>query len=186
MKKIALLLAGVAGLVASPAHALLTVNLSLPSGTFDSPSVFCTGSAPCSFTETATFTTPSPYNLASASITSSRVGNAGSTSDINFTSVMLNGTALTLTSILGGAIEIGGLSNLSFLAPGTHTLTVTGITYGTGAGFDSSYSGTLTFATATAVPEPATWLSMVLGFGVLGVALRRGAKKTARKSYNLG
>ncbi len=188
MKKVALFLAGVGALAAAPAHAALTINLSLPSGTFESPSVFCTGTpAPCSFSESVTFTTPVPYNLVSASITTSAVGGNNSTSDINFTSVKLNGQALALSSILGGQIEFGGLANVAFLAPGTHTLVVQGITYGTSAGTDGSYSGTLTFTTPTpgvaVVPEPATWISMILGFGMLGFSSRRRTQKTLRDNY---
>jgi hypothetical protein len=189
MKKVALLAAGVAVLSAAPAHAALTVNLSLPSGTFDNPSVFCTSTAPCSFTDTVTFTTPIPYNLVSASITTIAVGGNGSTSDINFTSVTLNGTSLPITVLLGGVFEVGGLANLPFLAPGTHTLTISGTTFGlpgndplTGLPRDGSYSGTLTFA-ARAVPEPAIWLSMIFGFTAVGFTMRRG-KQTRRVSYN--
>jgi hypothetical protein len=190
MKKVAFFLAGFAALAAAPAHAALTINISLPSGTFDSPSVFCNGTpAPCSFTESITFTTPAPYNLVSASITTSAVGGNTSTSDINFTSVTLNGQALTLSSILNGQIEFGGLANQAFLAPGTHTLIVRGITYGTSAGTDGSYSGTLTFTTPTpgvaVVPEPATWLSMVLGFGLLGFSMRRRGQQVATISYKM-
>jgi hypothetical protein len=188
MKKFAIMLAGLAGLAASPAHAALTVNLSLPSGTFDSPSVFCTsGVGGCAFTETVNFSTPSPFNLLSASITTIAVGGVGSPSDIIFTSVMLNGQAFTLTSLLGGVFEVGGLANASFLAPGNHTLTVSGITYGTAAGQDGSYSGTLTFAEATtqAVPEPATWLSMIMGFGVLGYSMRSRTAKARRVNFKM-
>lgn len=34
-------------------------------------------------------------------------------------------------------------------------------------------NGVLTFKLASAVPEPATWLTMLLGFGVVGTAVRR-------------
>jgi hypothetical protein len=187
MKKIALMLAGIAGLAASPAHAALSVNLSLPSGTFDSPNIFCSTGAPCAFSETVYFTTPSPLNLVSASITTIAVGGVGSTSDINFISVFLDGNAFTLTSLLGGVFEVGGLSNLSFIAPGNHTLTVNGISFGTGPGAEGSYSGTLTFAAANTnngVPEPATWLSMLMGFGALGFAMRSKTQQTRRVNFN--
>jgi PEP-CTERM motif len=187
MKKIALLLAGVVGIASAPAHAALSINLSLPSGTFDSPSIFCASGTSCPFSETVTFTTPSPFNLVSASITTIAVGGVGSTSDINFTSVVLDGVNFTLTSLLGGVFEVGGLANLSFLAPGSHTLTVTGTTFGTGPGADGSYSGTLTFAAANpntgAVPEPATWLSMIMGFGALGFAMRSKTQQTRRVNF---
>jgi hypothetical protein len=195
MKKIALMLAGLAGLAASPAHAALSVNLSLPSGTFGSPSVFCgagdisTGpvsGGSCFFTETVTFDTPAPLNLVSASITTIAVGGVGSSSDINFTSVTLNGVNFALSSLIGGVFEVGGLSNLAFLAPGSHTLTVSGYTFGSGVGADGSYSGTLTFATAEApVPEPATWLSMILGFGALGFAMRNQTATSRRVNFKM-
>jgi hypothetical protein len=187
MKKIALFLAGVAALAAAPAHAALTVNISLPSGTFESPSVFCTAGAPCTFTETVGFTTGVPFNLVSASITTSAVGAIGSTSDINFTSVTLNGQAFALSSILGGLIEFGGLANQTFLAPGNHVLVVSGITYGTSAANDGSYSGTLTFRSPNGeivLPEPASWLSMMFGFGALGFAMRRRVQTVSRIKYN--
>jgi hypothetical protein len=191
MNKFAYPLALGLGLIATPAQAALTVNLSLPSGTFDNPNVNCLAAAPCPFTDTATFTAPSPYNLVSASITTIAVGGIGSTSDINFTSVSLNGVALTLTALSGGVFEVGGLANLGFLAPGSHTLVVSGITYGlpgtdplTGLSRDSSYSGTLTFATRAAVPEPAVWLSMLIGFGMLGFAMRTDTSAKRRVNYN--
>jgi PEP-CTERM motif len=191
MKKLAIAMAGLAGLAAVPAHAALTVNIpgSLPSGTFSNSSVFCGpgDGVPCTFVDTITFTTPTPYNLVSASITTIAVGGVGSTSDINFTSVTLNGQAFTLSSLMGGVFEVGGLSSQTFLAPGTHTLVVRGITYGTDVGLDGSYSGTLTFAANTVqsgVPEPATWLSMMLGFGALGFAMRRQVQPTRRVNYN--
>ncbi len=188
MKKLAIALAGFVGLMAAPAHAALTVNLSLPSGTFQNQSVFCaSGAGPCTFTDTITFSTPSPLNLVSASITTIAVGGAQSTSDINFTSVTLNGQAFTLSSLMGGVFEVGGLANQTFLAPGTHTLVVTGTTYGTAEGLDGSYSGTLTFAqnvVQSNVPEPATWLSMIAGFSAIGFGMRRQVKPIRRVKFD--
>lgn len=45
---------------------------------------------------------------------------------------------------------------------------------------DNVYSARLT--AVTSVPEPATWLSMLLGFGVLGLAVRRTSKRQAATS----
>jgi PEP-CTERM motif len=193
MKKLAMTLAGFAGLMASPAHAALSVNLSLPSGTFGNESVFCASGSgvPCTFTESVTFTTSVPLSLLSASITTIAVGGVGSTSDINLTSVTLttNGVTqvFTLSSLMGGLFEVGGLANIAFAAPGTHTLTVTGTTYGTSAGLDGSYSGTLTFAqnvVQSGVPEPATWLSMIAGFGAIGFGMRRQDRPVRRVKFD--
>jgi hypothetical protein len=43
-----------------------------------------------------------------------------------------------------------------------------------------TFGGTLTFA---AVPEPATWALLILGFGLVGGALRRKERQT-RVRYN--
>lgn len=41
-------------------------------------------------------------------------------------------------------------------------------------------SGTLSLVNAAAVPEPATWALMILGFGVVGYAMRRRPKAVVR------
>ena len=48
------------------------------------------------------------------------------------------------------------------------------ITFGPGSG---NFNGT---ANVTAVPEPATWAMMLLGFGALGYAMRRRPKVSTR------
>lgn len=52
-----------------------------------------------------------------------------------------------------------------FLDAGTYTLHITGT-----RGGNSQYSGGIAFA---AVPEPATWAMLLLGFGAVGFAMRR-------------
>ena len=86
--------------------------------------------------------------------------------NIDFTSVLLNGTAFNLSP--HGQTEGGNLLNQALLA--NNTLTVNGVA-GTTAGADAAFSGTLSFARA--VPEPATWAMMLIGFGAVGVSLRR-------------
>lgn len=58
------------------------------------------------------------------------------------------------------------------VSAGTQTLTVSGI-----AASKGTYSGTISFA---AVPEPAVWGFMILGFAAVGGAMRRRAKVTLR------
>jgi hypothetical protein len=57
--------------------------------------------------------------------------------------------------------SLAGLS----LDAGTYTLHITGT-----RGGNSQYSGGIAFA---AVPEPATWAMLLLGFGAVGFAMRR-------------
>jgi hypothetical protein len=65
---------------------------------------------------------------------------------------------------LGGSQVFGGTtSSPTFQSGSSYEL------YGTVNGVEGSYTLSIT----AAVPEPGTWLMMILGFGVVGVALRR-------------
>lgn len=87
----------------------------------------------------------------------------GPSSNIDFTSVLLNGNAFTLSPT--GMFEFGSVANV-LLAPGmNNVLTVTGRNTGDGA-----FAGTLVFG---AIPEPGTWAMMLLGFGAVGLSVRR-------------
>ena len=63
-------------------------------------------------------------------------------------------------------VIVWALLNPLILAPGNHTI----IANGTLTGPSGAYSGTLNIQ---AVPEPATWAMMLIGFGGIGMALRR-------------
>jgi hypothetical protein len=68
-----------------------------------------------------------------------------------------------------------------------HTIKLTGITLGDGAGLASESGkivslGNGSFGLANAVPEPATWALMILGFGLVGGVLRQQRRKL-RVSY---
>jgi hypothetical protein len=177
MKRVSITLAALAMLAANPACAAPSIDLTLPNATFGNSSVFCSTGSLCTFTDTITFTTPHPYNLVSATITTIAVGGVGSTSDINLTSATLNGVAFSLSRLMGGIFEIGAMSETGFLPLGAHTLVISGISYGTNAGLDGTYSGTLTFASnlaaQTAIPEPATWTSLIFGLAAIGHAQRK-------------
>lgn len=57
--------------------------------------------------------------------------------------------------------------------------------YGSAAGFggavaNRAFNGAITFSTASAVPEPASWAMLLPGFGLLGLALRRRRRLVPR------
>jgi hypothetical protein len=83
--------------------------------------------------------------------------------------VLLDGNAFT--QMLGDPGETWQLSGV-LLTGGNHTITLNGIK--SGAGF-SSYAGTLELG---AVPEPAAWGMMLLGFGLVGSSMRSRKGKT--------
>ena len=154
--------------VAAPAQAAQSINISGPSGTFGNDSVTCDGSAPCSFTNLFNFVTPEGFSLVSATISSIMTGNNQPT-NIDFSSVTLNGMEFAIAST--GDVEFRSLLDQAVSPGGNNTLSVNGTSGGA-----ASYSGTLSFAQMAAVPEPATWAMMLLGFGAVGFSMRRRQK----------
>lgn len=180
MRKLVLMAgAAMALALSSNANAALVVLVGGDAaGTFRNFNVNCAPApAPCNFTDTKTFITPKGYTSLSATISSILSGGNPAT-NIDFTSVMVNGVEFAINST--GVVEFRSLTDL-LLGPGKqNTLTVSGI----GAG-DASYSGTLSFGGLTdgVVPEPSTWLMMIMGIGFAGAALRR-RRQTVRLSYS--
>jgi hypothetical protein len=167
MKKYLFAAAAMALGFSSNAHAALTINISGSSGAFGNPSVLCgVLPKPCSFTNVANFVTPTGYRLVGATITTNQTGQNETQlalTNIDFTSVTLNG----VNFILGpnGVVEGGYLLNQLMVPGGVNELSVSGL-----SGGGASYGGSLSFAE---VPEPSTWLMMILGVGIAGAALRR-------------
>jgi len=122
-----------------------------------------------SFTDTLAFTLADPGDF-SASITSAatRLGKSG---DLDFTSVVLTGVGGPYTFTIKNNDGGDGLTDSAvfsgLLAAGSYLLTIQGTSFG-----NAQFGGNTT-VTTTAVPEAATWLSMLLGFGVVGAAARR-------------
>lgn len=111
------------------------------------------------FTDTYTFN----YDFsgtASGSVINIRLGSG---QDIDFTSIMLNG-------VLGSFSNVGGLSTAFFegmhFTSGLQSIVVSGRSTGT-----ASYGGNVQITNA--VPEPASWALMLIGFGLVGTSLRR-------------
>lgn len=162
MKTVILAAAAVAAMlaVAPLANAAQIMDVTPPaadgsfSGTFSN-----TGIAAGDFSNTFTFTMPTGF--AGATITSIMSSLA---TNVDFTSVTLNGSDFKISQT--GDVEFRFLKDLP-VTSGPQTLVVNGKSGGAG-----SYSGTLSFALA-AVPEPASWAMMILGFGGIGGVLRR-------------
>ncbi len=178
-----LVLAAVAATVAfaaaPSAHAAQYLNITGPSGTFGDDSVTCANNGvSCSFSRTFTFTTPAGFNLASSDISSVLTGTNQAT-NIDFSSVTLNGVNFNILST--GTQEFRNLLNQALIAGGMNTLLVSGTVGAAGSPnpADASFSGNLSFANqVAAVPEPATWGLMVVGFGMIGAAARSRKTKT--------
>lgn len=88
---------------------------------------------------------------------------------VDFTSAILSGLGgpYNLLEIEDdGVNEFWRLANPITLDPSTYTLTINGNNSSAG-----SLGGSITIVSA--IPEPGTWLMMLLGFGAIGFALRR-------------
>ncbi len=170
MRKVALALIGATTLgLASAASATITVNAasmsytgpsSLDGGVTTTIGYSEAGLTSPTFTEWLTFTDTL------AAIDS--ISLSTSSASVDFTSAYLtDGVTNYALSFVGqiGSNEFWGLDD-TLLGPGTYTLVINGNNRSTG-----TLGGTVTITTA--VPEPATWAMMILGFGAVGFVLRR-------------
>ena len=135
------------------------------------------------FTDLFQFTIPQT-GMGSGSVTTGTTTFQGTT-DLDFTSVLVNGLAATPTyrdvnnnvCTTPGVGTCGSNETFAILSvPITfgvlNTISVSGTSRGNG-----SFGGNATFI-PSAVPEPATWAMMLFGFGATGVALRRRRAST--------
>ena len=164
-------------LMAGTANAAITINPSVPSGTFGNDTVTCTtGTTNCSFLDTITFTTPTGYDSVGASLISGPAQTDaqnlifGVLTGAALPGVTLNGQMFTLIS--NGVLDVASLAPIPLQEGATNTLVISGTAGQSGSG---SYAGTLTFGNAAVpgVPEAGTWAMMLVGLGGIGWALRR-------------
>ena len=108
-------------------------------------------------------------SAANASVTTTLLGN----SDIDFSSILLNGFAFTQTGFDGSGAENFELSAVT-LGAGLNSIFVNGSVVGSSG--NGAFSGVINATAAPAVPEPSTWAMMLIGFGAAGYAMRRRGK----------
>ena len=92
--------------------------------------------------------------------------------DVDFNFIQISGGTLAAPAqffeVSGDPNEVRAINDLA-VGAGTYRLTING----TSPGANGSYGGSLAFRAASAVPEPATWAMMLIGFGAVGYSLRR-------------
>ncbi|MCU6454066.1 FxDxF family PEP-CTERM protein [Sphingomonas sp. A2-49] len=175
-KTILATMAAVAAFAAAPSASATTFPVGSPNftgspgpnGTF-SADFGNSGIAAGDFSDSFTFTLPA-NGLGSGTVSTS-ASIFGSPNDTDFTSVTINNVAATLTKLEGGLFEVAFAGGVPITGGSLNTLTVTGVSRGSGA-----YGGQLSFI-PSAVPEPAAWAMMILGMGAVGFAMRRSNKK---------
>ena len=121
---------------------------------------------------------------------------AGGVNTFDFGS-MSGTTTTTANTYFGFSYTNGGVVTFDYFTPGTASGTFVGPSGyvgslgGTfGADFSSQPNNSYDALDArtysinvTAVPEPATWALMILGFGMVGFGLRRARKQTVRVTF---
>jgi hypothetical protein len=171
MRKIALALAATAISIAAPAQAaILTTNYSFTgsaTGTFsldcDDASDVCSLSAFDMLLGTTTFDTSNAGLI---------VVNDGGFPVSSVVGYQIGGTPSGVNGLTVGPTSVDDF--LFFFAnPRTTPVTVGFTTVLAGSQSGASGQITISLAAANSVPEPAAWALMLLGFGAIGVAMRR-------------
>lgn len=172
VKKILFTAVALAASAAAPAQAAITIvssSFDAITGPAYTPTTSTfgysdTGLTSPTFSETVTFnnTLAGVYDLALST----------SNFAVDFTRAYLiapGGGEFDLTKLAdNGSLEFWGVSSLTF-QPGTFTLNILGNNRGAG-----TLDGSVTVVNQLpAVPEPATWALLILGFGAVGASLRR-------------
>lgn len=124
------------------------------------------------FSESFSFSTSVAGFL--SAVISTTGGGPNAVNDVDFTRVFISGAGISGTQ--GDLLPVAGSDDVNefralndlFVSAGMFRLT----TEGTAMGQNGSYGGSISFRPG-AVPEPATWAMMLVGFAGLGLAMRR-------------
>lgn len=132
------------------------------------------------FTDLYDFIIPQSGTGSGSVTTTVDINGLNGVSDLDIYSVLVNGIAATATYKdasgttcttpgLGscGITETFALNDVPIHAGAPNEISVSGLSRGNG-----SYGGNATFSPMRAVPEPATWALMLLGFGAIGFTMR--------------
>lgn len=138
-----------------------------------------------SFTDLYDFIIPQNGSGSGSVTTTVDISGLNGPTDLDISSVLVNGLAATAvyrdaagnvctTPGVGscGATETFAINNVPITAGAPNQISVSGLSRGNG-----SYGGNATFMPA-AVPEPATWAMMLLGFGAIGFSMRKRRRPT--------
>jgi hypothetical protein len=169
MKKMIALLGTLTALALTPAAANATTTglgtfppaspfffVTSPAGEFTNVTADFGATETGAFDDLFTFTLPLS-GVGSGSVSTSSSGTANF---LSISNVIINGVSFS------PAAAALGVSAIPITANVLNTIEIIGTTTGTG-----TFTGTATFTAA--VPEPATWATFLLGFGFLGLGLRR-------------
>ncbi|WP_293356879.1 FxDxF family PEP-CTERM protein [Phenylobacterium sp.] len=94
---------------------------------------------------------------------------SGGSQNITWSSIAFNGTEFDSGSV--GWNEFSFLNGVTVTKDQLQRLVLTGV-----GGGNASYSGVITFMPTAAVPEPASWALLIVGFGGAGAILRRTSR----------
>ncbi|THD63280.1 FxDxF family PEP-CTERM protein [Phenylobacterium sp.] len=120
------------------------------------------------FTDTFDFFLPT--GLAGASVITTLSGQA--VNDLTFSNITFNGATGSTTS--GGGQATAHVDFQKITQGGEQELVITG-----NGGSAATFGGTVSFVLGNAVPEPATWALMIMGFGGAGALLRNRRRMAA-------
>jgi hypothetical protein len=177
MRKLLLAAAGAMALVGGATTANAAAVVSAPLGpvpaTVTAPGTFIIGSnlssGPGTFSDMFTFTLGGTSALFNGQV-SSKDFTTG-VQDITFTSLLVDGASVFTKTSSDPNPDTWAILSPILLDAGSHTITVGGNLLGA----NGSYVGNFNVQTA-AVPEAATWAMMLLGFGGMGMVIRRRRK----------
>jgi hypothetical protein len=158
--------------MATTANAATTVTSTTPSPAILTPPASAAfssviSSGPGTFTDSFMFTIAGAPGVTDAQLSTLLLNGS---QNINFTSITLDGMSVFVKTSSDPNPETWAILSPILLAVGNHTINVAGNLIGP----NGSYAGTINVQAA--VPEAKTWAMMMLGFGAMGLAIRRRRK----------